>query len=59
MAVSLQAAEDNFIIIFFPTLVTVPVVGKGVACRNGIISQTESSSVMQEKHRDDGAHKII
>lgn len=41
--------------VFFPTLV----VGKSVHRRIGRTSKTESSSVMQEKHEDDGSHWII
>lgn len=50
-----QLQKTQLCFCFFSTLV----VGKSVDRRIGIISKTESSSVMPEKHEDDGAHWVI
>lgn len=56
LPVAVLAADNTTLFwLFFPTLV----VGKSLDRRIGIISKTESSSVMPEKHEDDGAHWII
>lgn len=55
LPVAVSTADNTTLFFFFSTLV----VGKSVHRRIGRISKTKSSSLMQEKHEDDGAHWII